>query len=150
MNQSPFNVGTRLALGDFTSEEVAELNRRYGSPLKSPTELERYFGLVGGHPYLVQRGLYQMAFHRSTLCDLEAQADGEEGPFGDELRRVFVSLTHNLSLTEAMRSVLQNKTCPTPESFYRLRSAGLVSGDSAHEVRARCPLYATYLKKHLL
>ena len=33
VNQSPFNVGTRLTLEDFTREQVAELNRRYGSPL---------------------------------------------------------------------------------------------------------------------
>src|SRR4029434_1802258 len=29
LNQSPFNVGTRLALEDFNFEQVAELNRRY-------------------------------------------------------------------------------------------------------------------------
>src|SRR5918912_560109 len=29
LNQSPFNVGTRLTLEDFTPGEVAELNRRY-------------------------------------------------------------------------------------------------------------------------
>jgi len=52
MNQSPFNVGTRLALEDFTEEQVAELNRRYGSPLKDEAELKRYCSLVSGHPYL--------------------------------------------------------------------------------------------------
>ena len=35
LNQSPFNVGTRLSLSDFTPGEVGDLNRRYGSPLKS-------------------------------------------------------------------------------------------------------------------
>src|SRR5262245_3305688 len=33
LNQSPFNVGTRLLLEDFTFEQIAELNRRYDSPL---------------------------------------------------------------------------------------------------------------------
>src|SRR5207248_2134491 len=33
-NQSPFNVGTRVTLEDFTLDEVADLNRRYGSPLR--------------------------------------------------------------------------------------------------------------------
>ena len=32
-NQSPFNVGTRLELKDFSIEQVGELNTRYGSPL---------------------------------------------------------------------------------------------------------------------
>ena len=40
--------------------------------------------------------------------------------------------------------------CPTMDSFYRLRSAGLVSGDTAREVRMRCRLYENYLKRHLL
>ena len=35
MNQSPFNVGTRLALDDFTFEQVTELNRRYRAPSKT-------------------------------------------------------------------------------------------------------------------
>src|SRR5207244_11189541 len=35
MNQSPFNIGTLLALEDFTLPQVAELNRSYGSPLQS-------------------------------------------------------------------------------------------------------------------
>ncbi|RYZ62464.1 MAG: toll/interleukin-1 receptor domain-containing protein, partial [Proteobacteria bacterium] len=39
LNQSPFNVGRQLALDDFTHEQVEELNRRYGSPLKSASEV---------------------------------------------------------------------------------------------------------------
>jgi len=36
------------------------------------------------------------------------------------------------------------------ESFYRLRSAGLMAGDSERDVRLRCRLYGAYLEKHLL
>src|SRR5204863_6992379 len=31
LNQSPFNVGTALALRDFTAEQVGELNQRYAA-----------------------------------------------------------------------------------------------------------------------
>jgi hypothetical protein len=150
LNQSPFNVGTRLALEDFTFEQVAELNLRYGSSLRDRAEVARYFRLVGGHPYLVRRGLHEMAAHDLKLADLEAQADHDEGPFGDHLRRLFVSLTQDAFLCEVMRGVLRGKPCSTSESFYRLRSAGLISGDSARDVRPRCQLYATYLERHLL
>ena len=34
LNQSPFNVGTKIFLEDFTADQVAELNRRYNSPLR--------------------------------------------------------------------------------------------------------------------
>jgi hypothetical protein len=150
LNQSPFNVGTRLQLEDFSFEQLAELNRRYGSPLRDKAEVARYFRLVGGHPYLVRRGLHEMVTHNSDLAALEAQADHDEGPFGDHLRRLLVSLAQDAALSEVVRGVLQGQPCPTPESFYRLRSAGLMSGDSARDVRPRCQLYATYLEKHLL
>ncbi|MCI0393025.1 MAG: AAA-like domain-containing protein [Acidobacteria bacterium] len=150
LNQSPFNVGTRLLLEDFTLEQVEELNRRYGSPLRDQAEVTRYFHLVGGHPYLVRRGLYEIAAHGMNLAVLESLADHDEGPFGDHLHRILVSLTQDQALCEVVPEVLQSQYCPTSESFYRLRSAGLMSGDSAQKVKPRCQLYATYLGRHLL
>jgi hypothetical protein len=150
LNQSPFNVGTRLALEDFTYEQVAELNRRYSEPLKDRAEIARYFRLVGGHPYLVRRGLHEMAARRWGLAELEAQADQDEGPFGDHLRRLLVSLSQDPALREVVQSVLQGKPSANTDSFYRLRSAGLMAGESVRDLRPRCQLYATYLEKHLL
>jgi serine/threonine protein kinase len=150
LNQSPFNVGTRLLLEDFIFEQVDEINKLYGSPLKENAQVARYFRLVSGHPYLVRRGFYEMATNGLDLVALEAQADHDEGPFGDHLRRMFFSLSQDRELCDAVRGMLQGKPCPTPESFYRLRSAGLVLGDSARDARLRCQLYATYFERHLL
>ncbi len=150
LNQSPFNVGTRLALEDFSFEQVAELNRRYGSPLGDQAEVARYYRLVSGHPYLARRGLYELATHGINLATLEAQADHDDGPFSDHLRRLVVSLTQDAALCEVVRSVLKGQPSASAESFYRLRSAGLMIGDSVHDLRPRCQLYATYLEKHLL
>ena len=149
LNQSPFNVGTRLLLEDFTYAEVAELNRRFGSPLRGHEEVARYFRLVGGQPYLVHRGLFEMAFHGIDLASLEAQADHDEGLFGDHLQRLLLSLSRDAELCDAVRGVLRGQPCPTLESFYRLRSAGLVSGNSMSDARPRCQLYAAYLERHL-
>lgn len=150
LNQSPFNVGTRLQLEDFTIEQVDELNNRYGRPLKQSEELARYFRLVNGHPYLVQRGFYEMVTGGIELSQLEAQADQDEGPFGDHLRRTLFSLSQDRELTEVVRGLLAGRPCPTPESFYRLRSAGLALGDSARDATLRCQLYVNYLKRQLL
>jgi serine/threonine protein kinase len=150
MNQSPFNVGTRLTLEDFTCSQVADLNERYGSPLKDEAEVGRYYSLVSGHPYLARCGLQEMVVRRRDLAGLEAIADQEDGPFGDHLRRVIASLEQDPALCEVARGILQGQPCPTQESFYRLRSAGLFAGDSARYVRPRCQLYATYLEKRLL
>jgi hypothetical protein len=66
------------------------------------------------------------------------------------LRRILVMLAKNQELLEIVRGLLRGQPCPTPESFYRLRTAGLVTGDSAQEARPRCRVYETYLKRHLL
>ena len=149
IHQSPFNVGTRLVLEDFTREQAAELNRRYGSPL-AEAEAEGFFQLVGGHPYLVRRGLYEMTAHGAGYDALEARADHDEGPFGDHLRRLLISLHQDAALCDVVRGVIDGQPCPTAESFYRLRSAGVVVGDSARDATMRCRLYASYLKQHLL
>jgi DNA-binding SARP family transcriptional activator len=150
LNQSPFNVGTRLTLDDFTLEQVADLNHRYGSPLKIAAEVSRFHHLVSGQPYLVRCGLQAMSADGLGIGDLEAAADREDGIFGDHLRRILIMLARNAELMEIVRGVLQGQPCPTADSFYRLRSAGIVAGESAREVRPRCPLYAAYLKRHLL
>jgi len=151
MNQSPFNVGTRLTVDDFNSVQLEEMNRRYKMPLKSSSEVGRLGKLVGGHPFLVRRSLHELATDdRLTLEELESSADLEEGIFGDHLRRILVLLARDPELEEIVKGVVNGKPCPTPESFYRLRSAGLIVGNSPSEVRIRCRLYATYLRRHLV
>lgn len=150
LNQSPFNVGTRLLLEDFTFEQVAELNRRYGSPLRDLEEVAHYFLLLGGQPYLVRRGFHEMDAQQIGLASLEADAKRDEGLFGDHLDRLYVSLSRDAELCDVMRGVLRGEPCPTLKSFYRLRSAGVIVGDTALNVRPRCQLYADYLERHLL
>lgn len=149
LNQSPFNVGTRLTLEDFTGEQLAELNGRYGNPLADNKQLVRFQQLVGGHPYLAQRGLYEICKRKVTLATLEKQADHDDGPFGDHLNRLLISLQQDENLLEELRGFLLSGSKLSNSGFYRLRSAGVLAGDSADEPRPRCDLYARYLKKHL-
>jgi DNA-binding SARP family transcriptional activator len=148
-DQSPFNVGTRLMLADFTFAQVSDLNGRYGAPLRDVAEVQRFYRLVGGHPYLVTRGLSEMVAQGLTLTTLEAEADRDGGLFGDHLRRMLVVLARNPSLREIVSGVLQGRPCPSEESFYQLWSAGIVAGESSQDVRPRCHLYQSYLKRHL-
>jgi len=150
VNQSPFNIGTRLVLEDFWPDQVSELNERYGKPLKDKTELDRFIRLVGGHPYLVRRGLHEMAKRKITIAALEEKAPRDDGIYGDHLRRILLLLARDQGLTEIVRGILRGQPCPTPDSFYRLRSAGLIKGSSATDAQPRCQLYATYLSGHLL
>jgi DNA-binding winged helix-turn-helix (wHTH) protein len=150
LNQSPFNVGTRLTLEDFTVDQVAELNRRYSEPLRTKEEVTRFYELIGGHPYLTQRGLYEMVKRRIDLTNVQAQAALDEGVFGDHLRRMLISLERDPVLCEALRSILGGKGELTAMHFYRLRSAGVLSGTSPQDARPRCELYQRYLSKHLV
>ena len=150
LNQSPFNVGTHLSVEDFTRAQVEELNCRYDSPFPDADSLGRLYALVSGHPYLVRRSLDAMSQHQLEMAELEAQAAEDEGLFGDHLRRLFASLTRDPETAEAMRGVLRGEGCPTAEIFYRLRSAGVVVGDSARNSRLRCELYRLYLLRHLI
>jgi serine/threonine protein kinase len=150
LNQSPFNVGTRLALDDFDLDQVSDLNRRYGSPIKSQAELIRFNRLVNGQPYLVRRGLYELATQRIPFAELEARADHDEGIYGDHLRRLLLSFVNEQNLVKVVRNVLRGHLEADADSFYRLRSAGILAGDSEKAVRLRCQVYANYLKRHLL
>jgi hypothetical protein len=149
VNQSPFNVGTRFELEDFTIGQVAELNDRYGAPLANASQLQSFFDLVGGHPYLSHRGIYEMAERAIRLKDLLESAASDRGPFGDHLRRLTLSLSKDSRLSAVVREVLEGRQCPDADTFYRLRSAGILVGETARAARPRCRLYAAYLRDHL-
>jgi DNA-binding SARP family transcriptional activator len=149
MNQSPFNVGTRLALQDFTLEQTGELNRRYGSPLPNTETVSRFHKLIGGQPYLAQCGLAEVA--RGQYCpeDLLSAAEREDGPFGEHLRRLLTVLLSDPDMAASLREVLQGHPCSSRDHFYRLRSAGLLVGEWNGVVRLRCPLYQAFLAPRL-
>jgi hypothetical protein len=150
LNQSPFNVGTRLVLEDFGLDQITELNRRYDGPLRDKAEIARFYRLVGGHPYLAQRGLYEMVTRGLDFATVEARADREEGIFGDHLQRLLVSIERDPALLEGLRAFLQGQAALKVPHFFRLRSAGVLAGESPQEAHTRCELYAHYLKKRLL
>jgi DNA-binding SARP family transcriptional activator len=147
---SPFNVGTRVTLEDFSVEEVSELNRRYDRPLRNDAEVERYARRLGGQPYLVHRGLQEMVKGGMDLAAFEAQADRDDGVFGDHLKRLLVLLIRAPELREEVEEVLRGRSCQSADHFFRLRSAGMLAGPSARGARLRCPLYGSYLERHLL
>jgi len=149
INQSPFNVGTRLSLEDFNLDQVTDLNERYGEPLKG-SEIKAFVQLLGGQPYLTRRGLNEMASRRIDFQTFEVQAGRDDGPFGDHLRRLLFSLAQDPTLCSIVRTILGGGHSAATEEFYRLRSAGIMAGDSANGMRPRCDLYKRYLTRHLM
>ncbi len=133
-NQSPFNVGVRLLLTDFTQSEVEQLAQRYQSNATAAL-----YALLSGHPYLTRRGLEVLAAG-GTLETAHV--------FDEHLERLLFSLSQEPLLRDAILLVLEGRT-PSMEAFFRLRAAGVLAGESASEARLRCLLYENYLRKHL-
>ncbi len=150
LNQSPFNVGTRLTLEDFTRDQVADLNARYGRPLRTDAEVDRFHSLVGGHPYLVRRGLDAMVSDRLSIGALEAQAAREDGLYGGHLRHMFQSVVQDPEMTELLRAVLRGKDLTTNTGFYRLFSSGVLATNLDQPPRLRCKVYESFLAHRLL
>ena len=149
LNQSPFNVGDRVRLHDFTSLQVRDLNARHGSPLKTDGEIESLMDLVGGHPYLVRHALYLTSVGKSTLEELVHSAADDQGPFGDHLRSRLWSLRDNTRLQRAIADVIRDGTCADEYDFQALVSGGFICGDSRDRVEMRCELYRQYFLKHV-
>jgi hypothetical protein len=147
LNQSPFNVGEVIDLADFTPEQVADLNRRHGSPLTSG-EVQRLMTLVCGQPYLTRRALYLVASKRLSTAELFAKATDDRGPFGDHLRYHLFRLYGKEDLIQGLRQVIRKNTCPDERIFFRLRGAGLVRRERKADL-PRCQLYADYFREHL-
>ena len=147
LNQSPFNVGEVIELLDFTPEQVADLNRRHGSPL-SRDEEQQLMTLLGGHPYLSRRALYLIASRRISSAELFNQATEDRGPFGDHLRYHLFRLYGKEPLIEGLRQVITQNVCPDERIFFRLRGAGLVRKEN-QSVFPRCKLYADYFQEHI-
>jgi WD40 repeat protein len=63
---TPFNIGCRIELRDFTQEEIAPLAYGFTQPEKQRSAiLKRIFYWTGGHPYLTQRLCQAVAEHQN-------------------------------------------------------------------------------------
>jgi hypothetical protein len=147
-HESPFNVGHRATLPDFEAREIADLNVRYGRPLRAE-EIPSLTTLVGGHPFLVRQALFCLVRNAWSLEDLRACAAQSEGPFGDHLKRYVWRLNRDEGLKASLQSILERGHCEEESHFQRLSAAGLVCGSDRKAARARCQLYADYFRKHL-
>jgi len=147
INQSPFNVGTRLFLSDLTEAHVDDLNRRYGAPLVDVKDLRIFTSIVGGQPFLVQTGLHALASGLPLDRFVEV-APSLEGPFGEHLHRLLLLIGQDHHLRVAVWDVLEGRR-PADAVFLRLRSAGVLLGESSFDARMRCLVYSLYFERHL-
>lgn len=123
---TPFNVGTRIELTDFTRAEAGPLTRGLGLPeAVAQGVLERVLFWTGGQPYLTQR-----------LCDETARSGGDSPEAVDRIcRKIFLSpqsrdQDHNLSFVcNRLSNYLHDKAALLNLYKRILRRAGKVADD---------------------
>ena len=164
-NQSPFNVGVRLELSDFSDKEVEWLNNKLkdecglASPPLGQSDLVGFYKLLNGHPFLVRASLDAMIRDNLTWKQFEEIILDERGLFGEHLRRILELLHKDEDMRAAVVAILKSEALPATDSkgnrlqledlIYRLESSGLMSG-KLPRMKPRCQLYEIYLKRHLL
>ncbi len=147
LNQSPFNVGRRFDLEEFNLAQVSNLNERSGSPMRNGIEVERLMALVGGQPFLVRRALGVLQ-SGTSLTDLLGSAGRDDGPFGDHLKRILVSVSKFETVLAAVRAILAGQAVESQDGLYRLIAAGVVATKAGGGHAFRNELYKKYLSEH--
>jgi AAA-like domain/CHAT domain len=149
INQSPFNVGLPIELGEFTSSQVQSLVKLHG--LDWPEQgISQLMSLVGGHPYLVRVALYHIASGDITLEEFLKNAATEAGFFSNYLAGHLSSLEKYPELGVAMKAVVMSDVPIrlTSEDAFKLTRMGLVVR-LENDVQPRCALYRKYFRDRL-
>lgn len=150
INQSPFNVGLPIELGEFTQQQVDQLQRDHGLNL-SLSELDDLQALIGGHPYMIRSALYYLASGDFTLTEFLETAPTERGIFRNHLRGQLQTLQHQPELAQAMKAVVKDDRpvrLKSKETF-QLDSLGLIRLVAHSCVEPRCQLYRIYFHDRL-
>lgn len=144
LNQSPFNVGSRVMLGAFTIAEISAFVRHYGfSPEDDRTR--RIMAYTGGRPYLVHLLLHHMALEPGRESALFDAASAGDGVFKPHLDHYLTGFQAQPDLVAAMKQVLAGRGCADVRQADRLAAAGLVKEDAKGCWICACELYAVYL-----
>jgi hypothetical protein len=149
MNQSPFNAGIPIELGEFDYQQVKQLAHLHELKWKN-SQLQALIEMVGGHPYLLRLAFYQISSGQLTLEQLLQEASTEAGIYSNHLRRNLEALQTVPDLIQAFKKVV---TSPEPVKLdsihiYQLNSMGLIE-QKYNQVMPRCHLYRDYFYRVL-
>ncbi len=149
INQSPFNVGLAIELGEFTTAQVQNLAHLHNLGWTAQ-EVKQLMDLIGGHPFLVRQALYCIANKEITLSQLLQTAATEAGIYQGHLLRHLQYLENHPELRAAMKQVVMKEQPVrlTSQETFKLDSMGVVKRQN-NEVVPLCRLYRDYFKSRL-
>ena len=149
VNQSPFNVGLPMEIGEFNLTQVKELIQQYKLNW-SDGEIQQLREMIDGHPYLLRIALDQIAQGNLTLAEFLETAPTEGGLYRSFLNSYLLEIKKDDVLKTAMQQVI-NSDIPIKidsEQAFKLRSLGLIEY-KGNEVKCLCNLYRLYFQKRL-
>ncbi|MEO0948411.1 MAG: AAA-like domain-containing protein [Cyanobacteria bacterium J06641_5] len=150
VSSSPFNVGLRVQLPEFSMAQVLWLAQRHGLDWQAEQEVAQLMELMGGHPYLVRLAMYWIARQKLTLDRLVETAATEAEIYGDFLKRYLEILQGHGELLQAFQQALPSEepVQVAAKAAKQLHGLGLVTLDG-NGVRVRYGFYRTYFRKRL-
>ncbi|MEH2395406.1 MAG: AAA-like domain-containing protein [Nostoc sp.] len=149
VNQSPFNVGLSVEIGEFNATQIKELVERHKLNW-SDTQIGQLRGMIDGHPYLLRTALYQIATGNLTLEQFLKVAPTDEGLFRGFLHPYLSLLEEDKLLKAAMKKVIESDI-PVQLDYtqsFKLRSLGLIKFKE-NKVQCLCNLYRLYFRERL-
>lgn len=148
INQSPFNVGIDNVLREFTFEQVSELAVKHSLNLTAH-QIAELMDMIGGHPFLVRKALYELARKNYTFDWFIDHAADEDGPYSDHLRRHLLNLSQCENFLDVMREILRKGTSDDVIICGKLRAAGIITGNVPN-VKPSFKLYEKFFKTTIL
>jgi hypothetical protein len=137
IDQSPFNVATRIELQDFSPNQVARLARQHGLSW-SDADCEQLMALVGGHPYLLRLAMYEASRTSKPLAELLRPS---HRLYTEHLERCAGRLRAGNLHAAFSRLLADPQAVLDFDTVDRLRHGGLLCIDDAGGLRPRYALY---------
>ncbi|MFM6157083.1 MAG: AAA-like domain-containing protein, partial [Sphaerospermopsis kisseleviana] len=149
LNQSPFNVGLSVEIGEFNTTQTKELVQKSGLNF-SDAEINQLREMIDGHPYLLTTALDTISKGNLTLSNFLEIAPTNQSPYGKFLNFYLLELEKDNLLKTAMQQVINSDVPIKIDSAqgFKLRSLGLIEF-KGNAVKCLCNLYRLYFREHL-
>ncbi len=151
INQSPFNVGVRVEVPEFSLKQTEQFARLHQLNLTSE-QSQQLIQMVGGHPHLLEMAFTHLKnYSYTTLSQLLELAPTNAGIYSIHLLEYLVELKQEPTLLEAFYKVIKS-TKPVqiePIQAYKLNRMGLIQLLDNDRAKPRCQLYRKYFSTYL-
>lgn len=143
--RSPFNIGEVVLLSEFTNSQIFKLSIDRGLDL-NPNDIAKLRDFSGGHPYLIQKALFEIGERKCSVEDFIEIAHDDNGPFGEHLRRLFYKLNQEKSRISTLIDILHKKRSDNDSDIMYLQAVGLVKYDKP-DYKITSSLYKEFFTK---